>query len=173
VGIPQCPGPALLVMGILSKSEEALSEAESRVEYVFGPLLRKTDPKIFQSFTSYYESEMGPDLLRSYWVFAEPVVRAALVEAKLFTSRIERKMSIGNKRTVNLDPGLLSLESLVLATTKPYSHRIYLSKGIYGELSYMFRKDGGVDLLEWTYPDYRKSEVMAFFSGIRKEALFT
>ncbi len=171
MGIKPPPDTVLLVMGVLSKSKEALWEAESRTEYVFGPLLRKTDPEVLEGFTSYYEREMGPDLLRSYWVFAEPVVRAALVEAKLATNRIERKMSIGSKRTVNLDPGLLSLESLVLATTKPYSHRIYLSKGIYGELSYMFRKRGGVDLLEWTYPDYRSSVVMDFFSGIRKEVL--
>ena len=167
------PDPALLVMGVLSSSKEAISEAESKTEYIFGPLLRKTDPEIFEGFTCYYEKEMGPDLLRSFWVFTEPIVRAALVEAKLSTNRIEREMSIGGRRTVNLDPGLLSLESLVLATTKPYSHRIYLSKGIYGELSYMFRRDGGIDLLQWTYPDYRKSVVMDFFSGIRKEVLLT
>jgi hypothetical protein len=114
---------------------------------------------------------MGTDLLRSYWVFMERIFRGSLVEAKLATNRIERKMRIGNRRIVNLDPGLLSPESLVMATTKPYSHRVYLSKGIYGELAYMFRKDGGIDLMPWTYPDYRKSVAMDFFSTIRKEVL--
>jgi len=173
VAIERLPEPALLVMGVLVSSEEALEEAESRTESVFGPLLQRTTPISFERFTSYYETEMGTGLLRSYWVFVERIVRGALVEAKLTTNRIEREMSIGNKRCVNLDPGLLTPESLVMATTKPYSHRVYLSKGIYGELAYMFRKDGGVDLLPWTYPDYRKSVAMDFFSRIRKEILLS
>jgi hypothetical protein len=160
-------------MGVLVSSEEALKEAGSRAEYVFGPLLRRTAPIPFERFTSYYEREMGPDLLRSYWVFAEQIARGALVEAKLATNRIEREMSIGSKRTVNLDPGLLTPESLVMATTKPYSHRVYLSKNIYGEVAFMFRKDGGIDLLPWTYPDYSDSVVVEFFSRIRKEVLLS
>ena len=173
MGIERLPEPALLVMGVLVSSEGALNEAESRAVYVFGPLLRRTAPISFARITSYYESEMGPDLLRSYLVFAEHVVRGALVEAKLATNRIEKEMSIGGRRTVNLDPGLLAPESLVMATTKPYSHRVYLSKGIYGELAYMFRKDGGIDPLPWTYPDYRESGAMDFFSRTRKEVLLS
>jgi len=171
VGIERHPVPALLVMGVLTSSEEACREAESRSKIVFGPLLRKTDPISFENFTCYYEAEMGPGLLKSYWVFAEPIVRGALVEIKLATNRIEREMSIEKRRRVNLDPGLLTQESLVLATTKPYSHRVYLSKGIYGELVYMFRKDGGADLLPWTYPDYRGSVATDFFRSVRKEVL--
>ena len=173
MGIERRPEPALLVMGVLVTSEEKLKEAGSRAEYVFGPLLRSTAPIPFERFTSYYEREMGPDLLRSYWVFAEQIARGALVEAKLATNRIEREMSIGSKRTVNLDPGLLTPESLVMATTKPYSHRVYLSKNIYGEVAFMFRKDGGIDLLPWTYPDYGDSVVVEFFSRIRKEILLS
>jgi hypothetical protein len=173
VATERLPEPALLVMGVLVSSEEALTEVESRVEYMFGPLLRRTTPISFEKFTSYYENEMGTDLLRSYWVFIERIVRGALVEAKLATNRIEREMSIGSKRKVNLDPGLLTPESLVMATTKPYSHRIYISKGVYGELAYRFRKDGGIDLMPWTYPDYRKSTAMDFFSSIRKEVLLS
>jgi hypothetical protein len=173
VGIERSPLPALLVMGVLASSEEACREAESRSKIVFGPLLKRSDPISFENFTCFYEAEMGPGLLRSYWAFAEPVVRGALVEAKLATNRIERDMSIDNRRRVNLDPGLLTPESLVLATTKPYSHRVYLSKGIYGELVLMFRKDGGVDLLPWTYPDYRASVATDFFSSVRKEVLLS
>jgi len=160
-------------MGVLAVSEESIREAESRSKALFGPLLRQTGPLPFEKFTSYYEAEMGPGLLRCYWAFAEPVVRGALVEAKLATNRIEREMSVGDRRRVNLDPGLLTPESLVLATTKPYSHRLYLSKGIYGELTFMFRKDGGVDLLPWTYPDYRDSVATDFFRSVRKEVLLS
>jgi hypothetical protein len=173
VGIERRPEPALLVMGVLASSEAVLAAAESRAKDLYGVLHRKTAPVSFERFTCYYENEMGPGLLRSYWVFAEHVARGSLVEAKLATNRIEKEMSIDEKRTVNLDPGLLTPESLVMATTKPYSHRIYLSKGIYAELVVMFRRGGGIDPLPWAYPDYRDPETLNFFSSVRKEILLS
>ena len=160
-------------MGVLSSSEEALSEAELRVKDLFSPLLEWTVPMSFEGFTDYYEEEMGHDIFRSYWVLTERLVRGALVEAKLATNGIERKMSKGGKRRVNLDPGLLTPESLILATTKPYSHRVYISKGVYGEIAYMFRKDGQIEFFPWTYPDYRSPTAVAFFSQVRKEYLLS
>lgn len=173
MGIERRPEPALLVMGVLSNSEETFSQAIERAEAVFGTLYRKTSPISFEKFTCYYKSEMGPGLLRSYCVFAEHFGRGSLVEAKLATNRIEKEMSVEGRRTVNLDPGLLTPESLVMATTKPYSHRVYLSKGIYAELVMMFRRGGGIDSLPWTYPDYRDSAAVDFFSGVRKEVLLS
>ena len=173
MGDERVPGPALLMMGVLASSEYVATEVQSRVENIFGPLSRKTESVPFERFTRYYEREMGPGLLKSYWVLEEPVVMGALVEAKLATNRIERETGMDGKRTVNLDPGLLTPESLVLATTKPYSHRLYISKGIYCELTFMFRKDGGVDLMPWTYPDYRDSATIEFFTRVRKEVLLS
>lgn len=173
MGIERRPEPALLVMGVLSNSEEVFLQSESRTAAVFGPLYRKTAPISFERFTCYYENEMGPGLLRSYWVFAEQIARGNLVEAKLATNRIEKELSIEGKRTVNLDPGLLTPESLVMATTKPYSHRVYLSKGIYAELAIMFRRGGGIDALPWTYPDYRDPVTLDFLSSVRKEVLLS
>ena len=43
-------------------------------------------------------------------------------------------------RRVNLDPGLLSLANLILATTKNRSHRIPLFDGIYAELTLLYAK---------------------------------
>ena len=173
MGIERRPEPALLVMGVLSNSEETLYQAESRTRDVFGSIYRKTTPISFERFTCYYENEMGPGLLRSYWVFSEQTARGTLVEAKLATNRIEKEMSVDGKRTVNLDPGLLTPESLVMATTKPYSHRVYLSKGIYAELAIMFKRGGGINPLPWTYPDYRDPATLDFFSSVRKEVLLS
>lgn len=173
MGIERRPHPALLVMGVLSNSEESSNQAESRAIALFGPLYRKTSPISFEKYTHYYDNEMGTRLLRSYWAFGEQVARGFLVEAKLATNRIERELSDANKRTVNLDPGLLTPESLVMATTKPYSHRIYLSKGIYAELAFMFRRGGEVDTMPWTYPDYRETGTVEFFSSVRKEILLS
>lgn len=162
------PAPAILVMGVLSSSEEAQKGGEGRARYIFGPLHSRMVLSSPERFTTYYRAEMGRDLIRAFWVFSNRILRGSLVEAKLATNRIERELSQEGRRTVNLDPGLLTPESLVLATTKPYAHRIYLSKGIYGELTYMFRRGGRIDHLPWTYPDYREPEVMEFFKMARE-----
>jgi hypothetical protein len=71
------------------------------------------------------------------------------------------------KRTLNLDPGYLSLAKVVLASTKDYSHRLYLGRGIYGEVT-LFFKDKSYNPYPWTYPDYRTPEYINFFNQMRK-----
>ncbi|MFN3467301.1 MAG: DUF4416 family protein, partial [Candidatus Brocadiales bacterium] len=43
-------------------------------------------------------------------------------------------------RPVNIDPGYLTSSKLVLASTNDYSHRIYLKKGIYAEVTLRYVK---------------------------------
>lgn len=69
---------------------------------------------------------------------------------------------------MNLDPGLLSLTSLVLATAKGRAHRIALSDGIWADLTLIWSKGAFVPL-EWTYADYRDEEVRALFSQWRED----
>jgi len=57
------------------------------------------------------------------------------------------------KRTINLDPGYLAQDKLVLATTKDFYQRLYLGQGIYGEVTLHFQK-GRFRYFSWTYPDY-------------------
>ena len=49
---------------------------------------------------------------------------------------------------------------------KNYIHRIYLSKGVYADLTLIFKK-GTYTPLNWTYPDYADAEMIALFNGIR------
>jgi hypothetical protein len=59
-------------------------------------------------------------------------------------------------------------ERLILATGKNYVHRVYLSKGIYADLTLIFRK-GSFRPVKWTYPDYATPELIGFFNEIRKK----
>ena len=43
----------------------------------------------------------------------------------------------------------------MLATTKDFFHRLYLGRGIYGEVTLHLR-DGIYRFFSWTYPDYRE-----------------
>jgi hypothetical protein len=58
----------------------------------------------------------------------------------------------------------------VLATGKNYIHRIYLRKGIYADLTLVFKRGGFVPL-EWTYPDYADPEMIESFNAVRSRYL--
>jgi len=110
---------------------------------------------------------MGSPLNRIVLAFERLFPRDALPAVKNETNRIEEGLRKDGKRTVNLDPGILSLENVCLATTKPYSHRIYLSRGIWAEVTLMYRKDS-YQPLEWTYPDYASKDMLGMFNLLRK-----
>ncbi|MBN2719900.1 MAG: DUF4416 family protein [Proteobacteria bacterium] len=168
--IEKAPSPGRLVMGVLFTQAGVLLDAEKRVSFLFGPVYRRSETISFVDYTDYYEKEMGQGVNRCFWAFSRPFPRGALAEAKLGTNRIERQLAREGKRAINLDPGLLTPESLVLATTKPYSHRIYLSKGIFGDLTLMLGK-GRFECMPWTYPDYRDDRVQKFLGDVRGDLL--
>ncbi|MBW1804141.1 MAG: DUF4416 family protein [Deltaproteobacteria bacterium] len=84
----------------------------------------------------------------------------------LFGNALEQHYLVRGKRRVNIDPGYISMERLVLATGKNYTHRIYLAGGIYADLTLVFHK-GSFKPLEWTYKDYATPEVIGFFNALR------
>ncbi|MBN2418318.1 MAG: DUF4416 family protein, partial [Deltaproteobacteria bacterium] len=118
--------------------------------------------------TRYYEKEMGWPLHRRFITFRELITPEELVGKKLSTNRIEIKYSVDGKRCINIDPGYICLERLVLATGKNYTHRIYLSHGIYADLTLVFNK-GTFKPLEWSYPDYSDNESIDFFNNEREK----
>jgi hypothetical protein len=76
-----------------------------------------------------------------------------LLEVKLRSLVWENQWRISDKRMVNVDIGFISPENFILATTKNYSHRIYVGDEIFADLTYLFQKFS-VMTLPWTYPDY-------------------
>lgn len=140
------------------KAIAALGEIYGRTGYQSGP--------IPFTYTSYYEEEMGSPLSRILLAFDTLMPRDSLPEVKNRSNEIEDMLKTGGKRTVNLDPGILSMENICLATTKPYSHRIYLSKGIWAEITLMYKKDS-YQALPWTYPDYASPDLINVFNDLR------
>jgi hypothetical protein len=126
----------------------------SRLNGRFGETEAACGPVAF-SWSDYYEPEMGPGLLKGYFCFARTIERGELPGIKLWTNDIEASCSRSGKRSVNIDPGYLARDKLVLATTKDFFHRLYLGQGIYGEVTLHLR-DGVYRFFSWTYPDYRE-----------------
>jgi hypothetical protein len=116
--------------------------------------------------TRYYEKEMGSPLVRRLLSFSRLISLEDFADIKLCTNRIEERLAEDGRRRVNIDPGYLVLERFVLATGKNYAHRIYLRKGIYADLTLVFRR-GGFAPLPWTYPDYAEDEIRGFLGLVR------
>jgi hypothetical protein len=117
-------------------------------------------------FTNYYNDEMGDGLKKQFLSFEKLIMPDQLADIKNSTNQIEADYSIEGKRTVNLDPGYMEESKLILASTKNYSHRIYLKDGIWAELTLSYA--GGKFVTHpWTYPDYQTELTYEFLSKVR------
>jgi hypothetical protein len=162
---PKPPRPSKLICGLLFRDPEVHQQLLRAMVELFGPLDLLTEAEPF-AFTTYYEREMGPGLLRQTLAFLNLVDPATLADIKLTTNTLEQRFAVPGHRNVNIDPGLLSEERLVLATGKNFTHRIYLRDGIYADLTLIYQK-GGYQALPWTYPDYRTPRLLHFLAALR------
>jgi hypothetical protein len=158
-----------LIVGIISSKEIYLERAEEEISVLFGPVDLKS-PIFPFDLTNYYEEQMGINLKRIFLSFVELVPPGQLSAMKIRTNALEQKIrqdSGENFRVVNIDPGILTSSSLIMATAKDFSHRIPLAQGIYAHLEFLFSKQG-IRILEWTYPDFRQESYQRFFLDVRK-----
>jgi hypothetical protein len=154
-----------LFCGIIYSGEEIKRGALDALERRFGKIDAQSETVNFD-FTRYYNPEMG-DNLKRFWVsFENLILPDKLAKIKIYSNSLEESFAVCSKRRVNVDPGYISPSNVVLATTKNYSHRIYLSEGIYAEVTTIYRKEGYVKL-PWSYPDYMSKTAADFFIKAR------
>lgn len=163
------PTPVMMFLAAFSRFPEALEWAKERACEKLGPIALESDVFLFDD-TDYYEPTMGADLKKVFWAFERLADPACLAELKRQTNAWEETyVKLGQHscaRPLNLDPGYLTLGKLVLASTKDHMHRIYLSDGIYAEVTLFFRH-GAWRASEWTFADYRREDYQAFFTSCR------
>jgi hypothetical protein len=109
---------------------------------------------------------MGENLNKLIVTFAKLYTPENLPSYKAETNKIENVFSDGNKRNVNIDIGYVSEAKVVLATTKNYTHRIYLQNGMYGDI-HLFFQNKSFQIQDWTYPDYQQNVIIEFFNMVR------
>lgn len=159
------PDKVKLIMGVLYNSSINIKEIYDTLENKFSPIDFKTGPIDF-SYTDYYNKEMGINIFRQFLSFANLIEMDTLADIKIYTNEIEVKYSNQNKRNINLDPGYIELGKLVLASTKNYTHRIYIGKGIFAEPTLQFFNK---TYTKWpfSYPDYSDEKAISFFNEVR------
>ncbi len=164
---PYEPQKVKLICSLFS-SENALVETTiRRLEEMYGKADWISDGLFFDR-TRYYEKEMGWPLHRRFISFGPLIFPDRLVDVKIQTNEIEQQHTVEGNRKINIDPGYVSPERLVLATGKNFTHRIYLARGIYADLTLIFQK-GSFRTLEWTFPDYADPEIIACFNQVRAD----
>ena len=166
---PKPPDPAKLVISVFMKEQQMFDQIFDGLEQIAGPcdIISKW---LDFDFTDYYYKEMGSPLFRRVIAFKPLIEQKMLPEIKLATNELEKRFLSQGNRQVNIDPGYLLSSRFVLATGKEYSHRIYIGKNIYADLTLMYTKNG-FKTLEWTYPDYASDAVTGFLEKVRNKYL--
>jgi hypothetical protein len=158
---------AKLFAGILASSEVFLEKAKAHLRSNYGPI--DVESAVFPfRFTTYYNAEMGEGILRQYVSFADLIDPGRLRRIKRETIELESEMSENGRRKANVDPGYLNLSTVVLATTKDASHRVYLGDGIFGHTTFSYVRGEFVPF-DWAYRDYREPESLEFFRNVREK----
>ncbi|NLF06654.1 MAG: DUF4416 family protein [Pirellulaceae bacterium] len=170
MGHPTPHAPVLLLLPAFSRYEDALDWARLKAVEHFGPVALESPCFDFRE-THYYDSTMGPDLKKVFFAFKRLIDPTEIVAVKLATNRWEEEYAASRdhaeRRPLNLDPGYLTLGKLVLATTKDFAHRIYLSRGIYAEITLQYKHNAWRHH-EYTFADYRREDYQRFFTECRE-----
>jgi len=165
----QAPPAVKLICGMIASRTDLFSDALEAMQRLYGPVDVQSETMDFD-FTDYYTAQMGSPLYRRFIAFERLISPEVLIDAKLATNELEDRLAaeaaIGPPRPINLDPGYVETSKLVLASMKNFSHRIYLGRGVYGEVTLIFR-DGDWRKLAWTFPDYACGRYFAFLSRVR------
>lgn len=188
------PQPVKLIVGMIAVAPRWFESAEQAMRALWGPIDIRSETIAFD-FTTYYEKEMGPELLRRFVSFERLIDPGELAAIKHASNAIEddfarqhdappsspRNTSPATAETaghedstparpINLDPGLVAPGKLVLATTKNYAHRVYIGQGMYAEATLSYR-GGRWQQWPYTYPDYASGRYDEFLTAARNRLM--
>jgi hypothetical protein len=132
----------------------------------FGAVERESESFSFD-FTDYYD-DISPALMRCFFSFEGLRGAKELVGWKKTAIEIEATSASGGLRRVNIDPGYVDGARLVLASTKDNAHRIYVSDGIFAEVT-LCRRRLGWESFTFTFPDFRSGRYDDFLETVRQD----
>jgi len=161
------PHPVKLIVGVLMASDSWSHTVQDALESNLGAIDLASRIMPFNK-TDYYAEELGTTPFRQFFSLKKRHMPDELAAIKLKTNQLEKDLAAKSElpRPVNLDPAYVDFSKLVLASTKDFSHRIYLANGIYAEITLQYRK-GKWYALPWTFPDFAEERYHSFFTQVR------
>ena len=144
-----------LIIGVMYVNDELLLKIKDELVGLYGPIKSEMEPYDFTSFTKYYFDEMGPKIMKKMLVFDKKITKKDLVSIKKEITLLEKKYSVGDKRQINIDPGLIDKSRFALASFKTGTdYKEDLGDGVYAHTVLEF--DSEVKTFWHTFPDYKK-----------------
>ncbi len=140
------------VFGLLYREVSLYQEVLEKIKSNFSPVDFQSDEFPFVE-TDYYSQEMGEGLTRRYISTEKLIDATELIHYKHISNLWEEQYMVDGRRRINIDPGYITSSNLILASTKNFSHRLYLGRGIFGEVTMRY-ENKDFTRLPWTYPDY-------------------
>ena len=154
-----------LLIGAMYKEKEILDKTIGMLKERFG-VIESTLEYSFD-FTDYYEEETGKELKKQLLIFKVLIDRELLADIKNWTNEIEGMFSEKDKRKINLDPGYLTMHNVVLASAKEMPHKIYIGKGMFGDVVLEY-KSKSFQHSNHTFPDFKSDKVKEFLNKARE-----
>ena len=157
---------------MLTAHSDYFQSSALRASERYGPIEMES-PVWPWDVTDYYQEELGTGILRKFLFFERTIDPALLPSVKQFTNEIERSFTReeqngGFHRSINLDPGYITESKVVLATTKDFSHRLYIGENIYAEVTLRYHaKKRSFLPHEFTFPDFRSRKYLEMFNTMR------
>lgn len=165
---PTEPEQVKLFVAALYSDADLLQQALILLEAQFGGIDYKS-PEFEFKVTDYYQQEMGAPLFRKIISFADLINPKEIAPIKIFTNEIEDRLALHHKRRLNLDPGYMDYNKVVLASAKYNGQKIYLDLGIYADPT-LWYEHGAFRAYPYSFPDFKTGMYHAAFLHIR--ALF-
>ena len=164
---PSIPKPVKLIISLIAGEEKLFTVASAELSQRYGKIDFMSACIPF-TMTEYYQAEMGEGLMRRLIAFADLLDPERFPEVKRYTDKLEvRYTTSEGNRTINLDPGYMTLYQFIPATNKRFAHRIYLRNGVYADLTLIY-KNKSFQSLAWTYPDYGSMQIIELLNRLRE-----
>lgn len=155
-----------LIVGFLYPDEDLYLWTVRGLSSLWGRIERKS-PRYPFDHTDYYR-DIAPVLYKAFVSFEGLFPADDIVRWKRQTIALEAES--GPRRRVNIDPGYIDGARLALASTKDHAHRLYISDGIFAEITLRFMFGRWVSY-DHTFPDFKSGRYDDFLSLVRNDWL--
>jgi len=163
---PSEPIRVKLFCGVLYSDDPLLNKSRLSLIDKYGEIDYQSDLFAFE-ISEYYRPEMGWPIYRLFWSFDRLINPNEIARIKIECNQIEDQLAVDGNRKINLDPGYLDYDKIVLASAKYNGQKIYLNFGIYADLTLRYEK-GRYYPYPWSFPDFKNGQYNQTFLRIRE-----
>ena len=160
------PDPVKLFVGILYSDTTLLARSLEMLQELYGEIDFRSRSFNF-TITDYYVAEMGKPIFRMFVSFQRLIHPRALARIKVETNGVEDRLAVDGQRKVNLDPGYMDYDKVVLASAKYNGQKVYLDEGVWADLTIHYEK-GTFRPYPWSFPDFKLGTYDAVFLEMRR-----